>query len=289
MQEETELVVKAIESLKQDSSFFKDYAFPITSAFFTSLLGAGIAYFTLRRQEGIQIEKDKMDSSNKWTLKVEEARSTLIAIKNNYHGQLGHNPFQRLSAIPNILFHAVEITENYQDLSFIVPSSNDVEADNIKWNQLSRIRIMISNYNYLLKLWGQRNDINQRFKENLLKHHGDKAYAKLSLDDAISANGRANMVILIDLTENVVKLTDNLIQEMDNFLNEFPIFVKTKIKTKRLKRYGSILTFSNNGNEKLLNLLEPSPEVDFRSVEVLFGESSEVIKQRHTTGYEKQL
>lgn len=287
MHEEAELIVKAIEGLKQDPNYLKDYAFPIASAFFTSILGAGIAYFTLRHQEGVQIEKDKIDSSNKWTLKVEEARSTLIAIKGNYHGQLGDTPFQRLSAIPSILFHGDAVKENYQDLSFIVPSSDDAEADYPKWSQIPRIRTMVSNYNYLLKLWEQRNDINQRFKEQLLQHHGNKAYVKLSLDDAIAATGQANMVILIDLTERVVKLTDDLIRELDNFLNEFPNFAKTKIQVKRLKRYGSILTFSNNGNEKLLDLLKPSPDVDFSSVEVLFGESSVDIKQRHTTGYEE--
>ena len=59
MANEVELVVKAIEGLKQDPNYFKDYIFPIVSAFFTSILGAGIAYFTLRRQEYLQIEKEK--------------------------------------------------------------------------------------------------------------------------------------------------------------------------------------------------------------------------------------
>lgn len=286
MHEETALLVKAIESLNQEPNYFKDYAFPIASAFFISILGAGIAYLTLRHQERIQIEKDKMDSSNKWTLQAEEARATLIAIKENYHGQLSNIPFQRLSAIPSILFHATPITENYQDLSFIVPSGKDIEVNCHKWSQIPRIRTMISNYNYLLKLWEKRNEINQKFKEQLLQHHGNKAYAMLSLDDALAAIGQANMVILIDLTERVIKLTDDIIKELDSFLNEFPDYAKTKIQIKRLRRYGSILTYSNNGNQKLLKLIEKSPEVDFVSVETLFGEPSESIKSRHTTGYE---
>lgn len=286
MHEETALVVQAIESLKQEPNYIKDYAFPIASALFTSLLGAGIAYFTLRHQEGIQIEKEKMNSANKWTLQVEEARATLISIKGNYNGELTHIPFQRLSAIPSILFHATPIKENYQDLSFIVPSNADKGSEPNKWSQLPRIRAMISNYNYLLKLWEQRNEMNQAFKGQLLERHGDKAYATLSLDEAVAATGQANMVMLIDLNERVIKLTDDITVELDSFLSEFPNFVKTKIQSKRLKKYGSILTFSNNGNEKLLSLIEKSPEADFTSVEGLFGEPSENITSRHSTGYE---
>ena len=59
MIEETELLVRAIESLRQDENLFKDYIFPIASAFFSALLGAGVAYFTLKYQEDIKIEKRK--------------------------------------------------------------------------------------------------------------------------------------------------------------------------------------------------------------------------------------
>jgi hypothetical protein len=285
--EETALIVESINGLNQEPNYFKDYAFPIASALFTSILGAGIAYFTLRHQERVQIEKEKMDTSNKWTLQAEEARSNLIAIKGNYHGQLTNIPFQRLSAIPSILFHANSIDEDYQKLSFILPSNEEKDGDINKWSQIPRIRSMVSNYNYLLKLWQQRNDMNQEFKGNLLAHHGGKAYATLSLADAVAASSQANMVMLIDLNERVIKLTDDLITELDSFLHEFPNYVKTKIQAKRLKRYGSILTFSNNGNQKLISLIEKSPEADFTTVETLFGEPAESIKKRHTTGYEE--
>ncbi|MGE6317055.1 hypothetical protein ACRN93_15480 [Shewanella baltica] len=287
MHEETTLLVNAIDGLRQEPNYFKDYAFPIASAFFTSILGAGIAYLTLRHQEGIQIEKDKMDAANKWILSAEEARATLLAIKGNYHGELSENPLQRLAAIPSILFHASPIAEGYQDLSFVVPNSEEDGERYHKWSQIPRIRSMVSNYNYILKLWEQRNGINQEFKEQLLKHYVDKAYATLSLYDTVAALGQAKVVILMDLTERLIKLTDDLIVEFDNFLSEFPAYAKTKIQVKRLKRYGSIMTYSNNGNQKLLDLLVKSPEVDFKPFEPLFGESSESIKNRHLNGYEE--
>jgi hypothetical protein len=283
--EETALLVQAIEGLQQESNHFKDYIFPIASALCTSLLGAGIAYLTLRHQEGVQIEKDKLETSNKWTFHAEGARATLIAIKANYHGQLSDSPLQRLGSIPSILFNAESITENYQNLSFLIPSANE-KKEIPKWSQIPRIRAMISNYNYLLKLWQQRNEMNEQFKRQILQSQGSKAYTNLSLEDVIAACGQAQVVVLIDLTERVIRLTDDLIIELDSFLSEFPVYAKTKVQVKRLKRYGLIVTYSNNGNEKLLKLLERSPEVDFKPVEQLFGEPADEIKRRHTTGYE---
>lgn len=284
MNEETELLVKAIEGLKQEPNYIKDYIFPIASALFISVLGAGIAFFTLRHQEEVQFEKEKMNNANKWTLKIEEARASLIAIKGNYSGQLQSDPFQRILAIPTILFHAQPIAEDYQDLSFIVPKEGQ---ESEKWSQITLIRAMVSNYNYILKLWEQRNDLNQAFKEKLLQAHGNNAHMTLSINDVIQAAGRADVVILIDLNERVIKLTDDLIRETDDFLSKFPECAKSKIKYKRLKKYGSILTFSNNDNKKLLELIERSPEVDFSSVEDLFGSTAEEINKKHETGYEQ--
>ena len=55
MQEEIESIVKAIESLQQESNPFKDYMFPLASGFFSSMLGAGVAYLTLRHQDNSQL------------------------------------------------------------------------------------------------------------------------------------------------------------------------------------------------------------------------------------------
>ena len=122
MHQETELLVSAIESLKQEQNIFKDYIFPIASAFFTSLLGAFIAYLALNRQESLKLEKEKLIAANKWTLDAERARSSLISIKGNYYKQLQSHPIQRLVSIPTILLKSEPVLENYQDLAFIVPS-----------------------------------------------------------------------------------------------------------------------------------------------------------------------
>lgn len=63
--ENIEGLIEAISSLKQETNYFKEYIFPITMAFFSSFIGALLAYFVFRRQESIVAEKLKLDTINK--------------------------------------------------------------------------------------------------------------------------------------------------------------------------------------------------------------------------------
>jgi hypothetical protein len=176
---ETAQVVQAIESLQQEPNLFKDYIFPIASALFTSILGAGIAYFTLRSQENIQIEKDKMNNTNKWTFLLEEAGTTLMAIKMIYYDQLSDNPIQRISAIPTILLNAQPINEKLESLSFIVKKL-DSKTEPEKWSQISKIKLMVNSYNHLIYLWEQRNSIDKPIKEKLMAEFSNQGYIDIS-------------------------------------------------------------------------------------------------------------
>jgi hypothetical protein len=285
MHQEVDLLVNAINGLKQDQNIFKEYIFPVTSALFTSMLGAGIAFFTLRHQEGVKIEKAKMDTTNKWTLLAEDARSSLIAIKGNYHENLTDNPFQRMSAVPSILFHATPIVVQYEELSFIVSKASKDSTNPEKWSQIPRIRAMISNYNYVLELWKQRNQIERPIREQIIAKSSGQAYVNMNQATLLKLVSGAELSLVIDLTERLIKLTDDLIIELDDFLSCFPEMAILLINTKRLKRYGSVLMYSNNDNQLLLDLIKKTPEVDYSSVEQLFGESSDQLRQRHSTGY----
>ena len=77
-----------------------------------------------------------------------------------------------------------------------------------------------------------------------------------------------------------------MLVELDDFLANFPVYAKTHINSESLKRYGSVLTYSNNGNEKLLAMLQKSPNTDYSSVTALFGATTDQMKQRYSTGYE---
>jgi phosphate/sulfate permease len=282
MQEEAKLIVQAIESIKSEPNLFKDYIFPIASAFFSALLGGAIAFLFFRYQEKLAVEKSKMNTANKWTLLAEEARSNLISIKQNYHGKLTENPIQRALAIPSVLFSYQRVIESYTDLSFIVSKA----GSNEKWSQIPRIRAMIHNYNYLQELWLKRNEVERPIKEAVITSYSNKAYVDVTLKEILNCVGSVQFSSLVDLTEHVVKLTDDLLVEFDSFLEEFPGYAKSIINYEKIKSYGSILIYSNNGNVKLLEILEKSPQADYKSVIDLFGVSEDEMANRYTTGYE---
>ncbi len=103
MSNELDLIVKAIEGLHQGSSIFKDYILPIFTPFLSAILGAGVAFLTMNRQELMQNEKNKIDVCNKWILNIENARLHLAGIKQNYLGQLTDDPIQRYLVVSSII------------------------------------------------------------------------------------------------------------------------------------------------------------------------------------------
>ena len=100
MQEEAELIAKAIRELSPESNYFKDYMFPVVSGICSSLLGAGAAYFAMRYHENIQIEKHKMDVVNEFTMAAESClicscrNQVKLPWKNQQqpHTKSGNNP-----------------------------------------------------------------------------------------------------------------------------------------------------------------------------------------------------
>lgn len=286
MNQDTESIVKAIESLKPASNIFKDYLFPIVSAFFSSLLGAGVAYFSFHYQERLKIEKDKMNAANQWTLIAEGALSSLIAIKANYHGKLTEDPIQRAFQIPTILGSSKPIAEELTVLSFVVPKSNRKSNSNPKWSQLPLIRTMIINYNCLLEIWEERNLRARPIREKVMQRFPNKALADINIDQIAEITecvGIINLLSLIDLTEKIIKLTDDIIVELSDFLLNFPKLAKSLIKKDKLKKYGSIIEYNN---ENILEFIIKSPEVNYLALSKVFGQSPEEIKKRYQTGYE---
>jgi hypothetical protein len=285
MHEETELIVKAIEGLNQESNVFKDYMFPLVSGICSSLLGAGVAYFTLRYHENIQIEKQKMDIANEYTIALESAFSSLVAIKSNYHEKINDDPIKRASTIPSILHSSKQLNLDISKLSFIVPKKEDVKSQDIKWRSITRIRSMIHNYNHAFELWEKRNQIERPIKEKIVRDYSRQGYASVSREQIFESVGASAFVSLVDLTEQAVKLTDEIILEISDFLDCFPNVCKSLINIKRLERYGSVVTYNTDGNEKLINMLKKSPVVDYEKLSDLYGESVDEVRKRYDTGY----
>jgi hypothetical protein len=315
MQYETEQIVNAIKSLKQEESLLKDYLFPIASAFFSSMLGWVIAYKFFHYQDSIIYGKEKTNTINRLTIICNEARSTLFAIKYNYHGQLTNYPYQRATLVPEILINNNPITEDYSLLSFIAPKSlsneysklsniplisrmiskivlwlkrnkqNKSSSEHPKWSNIALVSCMISNYNTLLGLWLKRNEIKHIINNRVAELHSNKAYTDLSIDEMIKYTGKDIVIQLIDLTERCIISTDDLIIELTDFLSHFPVLAKSKVKYKPLTHYDPILTYSNDGNDYIHNIQQKSPVADYTSVCNLFGLTIEQMNQRYSTGY----
>jgi hypothetical protein len=286
MNQEIESIVKAIESLHQATNPFKDYLFPLIAAFFSSLLGAFVAYFTISHQDKITLDKERVHIINDWVILADGAMQSLISIKKNYHDKLTANPFQRTLATRSSINSAQKINKNVSELSFIIPNEGDTEAIQVKWRQLPRIRAIIENYNFVLDLWDKRSEVGRPLIEKILKDHTNLAYAGVTQEEIFKSVRPADFIVLIDLTENAINFTDDFIIELNDFITEFPKIGKSFINAKALKKHGPIISYKNKGNPKLADLIKKVPAVDFTILAPLFGLTVEEIKSEYTTGYE---
>ncbi len=285
MSEETKLLVEAIESLRQDQNHFKDYIFPLVAGFFSSILGAGVAYLTIRHQDNSQIQKERVQTINDWVLTAESAIQSLISIKQNYHCKLISNPFQRTMEVRSLIGGTSKINKDFTCLSFLVPKKDEPDTQNVKWRQLPRIRAMIQNYNLIVDMWNKREEIERPIKEKIMHDNAGLAFAHVTREQIFSSVGVSNFTVLMDITERAIIFTDDLIIELNDFLVNFPIVGKSLIDKKYRDRYGSILTYSSKENPKLQNLMEKTIEVDYVILAELLGETEERIRAEYKTGY----
>lgn len=285
MNDETRALVEAIISLKHEPSYIKDYIFPVATGLFSSLLGAGVAYLTIRHQDNSQIQKNRVQAINNWILCAEGAAQSLISMKQNYHGKLTSNPFQRAMEVRSLIGTTKKIDKDITVISFIVPRKDEPDTHDIKWRQLSLIRSMMQNYNLIIDTWNKREEIDRPIKEKLMKDYGELAYADVSKEQILSSVGVAKFTLLMDLTERAIRFTDDLIIELHDFLEHFPDIAKSLIKKQYRDRYGPIVVYSTGGNAILENLIEKSIEVDFSILAPLFGVTEEKLRAEYDTGY----
>lgn len=286
MHEETNLIVGAIQSLKQESDPVKDYKFPVFTAFFSSLLGAFVAYFTIYHQEKVKTEKEKVKIINDWVLLAEGAMQSLIAIKQNYHEKLTTHPFQRTLSTRAFIHDTKKIDKNISELTFILPKKDDKEALKEKWRQLPRIRAMIDNYNFVIELWNKRSEIGRPIIEKIIKDHANLAHGEFTEQQIFSSVEPADFIALIDLTEKAINFTDKFIIEFNDFIAEFPRVGKSLLSKKTIDKFGPIATYNVSDNPVLLNIIKETTKVDKEILAPLFGLSIEELEREFVTGYE---
>lgn len=287
MSHEIETLVQAIESLRQEANPFKDYLFPVIGGAFSALLGFAVAYFTLRYQENTQTQKDKINNINDWMLLADGAIASLITIKSTYHGKLENNPFQRTLSIRSMLQSKKRLDKNLSSLSFIIPREEDKKSQEVKWRQLPKIRAMIENYNYVIELWNKRSEIERPITERIVQDYGTLGFVNVTREQIFKSVNPSEFITLIDLTEKAIKLTDDLIIELQDFMMDFPEIGKSLINEKYLKKFGFIIILSTETNAKIFSFIDKSPEVDYKILAELFGQTEEQVKNEYITGYEQ--
>ena len=223
----TQEIVTAIKSLQ--SNPIKDYILPMGGVFVSGLLGMGVAYYTVNRQEKTKLELHKVETINETLLLAQEMRARLISIKQNYAQSLESHPISRMLTIPPILLSEHRVQVHLSRLAFMVPSS---EKENVsKWESIDYIATLFSNYNFLLELWKKRNEI----LIGLQPYLKDLFRVGLNFDTLVEAIGEATILQVSDLTERAISMTDDLLIEVSCFLVGFGAISKAHVDKKVIK------------------------------------------------------
>jgi hypothetical protein len=229
-----------------------------------------LAKWSLNMTEKHNYEKDKIFTSNDLLLKVSRMTDALISIKATYQGGLSSSPVQRAIRIP-----VIPLTETNQDfqfgkLSFLAES----KASRKGWRNLPRIMSFFKNYNLLLTLIKERNELRSNANHLFLSDQTESASIQLSEKDVVEKFGALNMTMLIDLTEQIILLVDGLLLEGNDFLLNFHSSIEDSIDKEGLKKIGlKLLGYSNDGNENRTVFFKLSPTLDYAATAKITGRS----------------
>lgn len=272
--QDMKMLIKTVKGLKHESNIWKEIILPITMVFVSAFSGAYASYLFLRYQEKAKIEKEKIQSVNKWTLALISAQLTLYGIKSEYYDKLTSHPLQRMSIISNLIFTTAPIKESIVDLSFMVPS----ETDKPSYWSLLRIKAVTENYNNLLSVWITRNELTSSIKKEMLKTRPGKAASAFTIQDYQSVIDASKLAQAIHLNEKVIQLTDNLLIDITKFLLEFPKEAEVKINKNLLKNYG-VTIFKCQSTQAQEKIQDRTPAPDHTLLAQFLEQSVEEIQK----------
>ncbi|HED2522672.1 TPA: hypothetical protein R4Y92_001410 [Klebsiella aerogenes] len=282
MSPDTKLIVDAIDSLRQSSSFIKSYIMPFAPALITSVIGFFIATYNFKSQEKMRADALKIEKANKFLVQVENAFQSLVAVKTYASAQLNDHPVQRVLLAGDIDSYFSEIS-GVDELVFLANGIQVSEGQpyHATWNNISRINTMVGNYYYLLLLIERR----KLSKETFEKYVSIDDSGMTSIDnDALESVGRKPLKNAVRDNENVLSILDGLIKEFNSFLQEFPRAVERSVDVKKVKHMTRVLQF-NNSNEHIQTALTPCQAADINAIAAIFHVSPERARKMFETGY----
>lgn len=280
------LIAEAILHIRQGSDVFKDYVFPISTAFFSAFAGGVSAYYFNRRQDRGKDEKENFKTANRIFLIMLSAQSALKALKINYYHIRETHPIKRALIIPPMDYNEKKIDFDISSLSFIkdIPTSNKgfieklqdyinynifkvkVERPSpqeleVSWRNLKRLNTCIANYNVLIDLLKSRAVLDKELRGELRGLiYGD-------VEDVIFERIK-NSIDSIRLqnylyeTEILLVMVDHIIIEIESFSKQFSKIAESNIELSFVGKGASLMRALMNEQENQL-VLSKIVQVDY--------------------------
>lgn len=307
MSHDAEIIAKAIESIRPNADYIKDYIFPVTMAFFSALLGGLSALYISKRQELKNVTKENFLAALQLYTMAHECLSDLISIKSNYQDIDSKEPLIRAGAFPTILTKLEDITYNTRTLYFIraiptcnknmmqrflwtlkhkilrmkikVPSSEEIRNS---WRNTVRINAMFGNYNQVMGIMRFRNSLNEEVKQKIYEISIGLKPA-IQLQEVEKALGEKLCGGYVDVTESVIALTDYVMRELYQFLCEFPSIAESNIELSRIRELGRFPVYENT-QPAFLNCMKPIIKPDYKRLAEYTGATEEQMRRKNTYG-----
>lgn len=287
MSSDVELLVNAINGLKNDDNIIKDYIFPIASSFISASLGVMAAKLTFRQQEKLKNEIAKVNQINKIIIIMGEARGQLLAIKHNYKNLSETHFIGRSLEIPPIIIDDCKLENNSNELSFLV--GNEAEWSDVgyqqSWANILRISMMINNCNHVYVILKKRNELCIDLMGKLSNYKKEVNFiegSNITYEMLVQAFGERELIAFCDLTERLIAFLDDVLFEVIDFMRNFPDMAIGKIDKKIIKGHVKVLKYQE-GKVEIKRTIAP----DYDVISYLMGMSVEDIKARYDNGYKR--
>lgn len=204
----------------------------------------------------------------------------MLSIKANYHHRLTPDLLHRLAAFPKIIFDNTPISEDLSQLAFIAPTK-EMDSDD-RWRNINIINALVSNYNLVLALLNERNQLHEELIEKLTKEDIFN-FAETNLDVLKEIVGSKHVGAEIDLTEKVITILDHVLSEVNDFLANFPESAKSCYDKKKIGN--SIKPIYFQPPEDLLGLEESSIEPDYNQLAEFYNTGIEEAIARYSSPF----
>lgn len=278
------MIARAILDLKQESSVFKDFVFPLISTVVSVLMGYYISQRSFEKQEKLKAELEKVNRYNSFVVGMDGVLQSLIGIKSIYRNRLDDDPWNRLVEIPKIKVHLFTPPE-VSSIVFLAYANEYQKGHPVDegWNNLPRFNKMLGNYSQLNELIQRRNNL----KESLIQivQQNEDNQASIDITEFIKKHS-AIVVPLIDTTEALISKVDGLLQEVNSCVHNLHLAANKSIDNEKIKKYTHILTYKNE-NDDYEEIIKPSVTVNYLTLSSLLGITEEKAKNLYKNGYEE--